>query len=179
MSVRTQILRLQAARESIASAITEKGVSVPSGTKLDGFAALISAIESGGGLPDGVSALASNTVTPAEDKTSTQEITHNLGVKPNFLVWWDTADYSTAAGTSLAYLGVVIEKQIKGSASSTTVNNHHFSVHGFNSNGAAGQTGSRAVNTSRMTATTAALVVNSTYPIKAGHTYRWVCGVMA
>ena len=179
MSVQTQIDRIHSAKTAIADAIAEKGVSVPSNAKLDGMAALISAIESGGGLPSGVSALASDTVTPAEDKTSAQEITHNLGVKPNFLVWWDTADYSTTAGTSLAYWGVVIEKQVKASNTSTTVNNHHFSVHGFNSNGAVGQTGSRAVNTSRMTDTTAALVGSSPYPLKAGHTYRWVCGVMA
>lgn len=41
MSIRAQIDRLTQARQNIASAITEMGVSVPSGTTLDGMAPLI------------------------------------------------------------------------------------------------------------------------------------------
>lgn len=135
--------------------------------------------DGGSGLPNGITALASGTVTPSADATSTLQVTHNLGVVPNFLVWWDTADYSSAAGTSLAYLGAVVEKNVKASTSNTIVNNHHFSIHGYSTNSTSGQTGSRAVNTSRMTATTASLVCSTSYPIKAGHTYKWVCGLLA
>ena len=57
MSVQQQIDRIEAAKEAIATAITGKGVTVPSGTKLDGMAGLIDDIEagggSGGGFPNG------------------------------------------------------------------------------------------------------------------------------
>ena len=48
MSVQSEITRLASAKNAIATAITNKGVTVPSGTKLDGMAALIGNIESGG-----------------------------------------------------------------------------------------------------------------------------------
>lgn len=48
MSIANELTRLQNAKKSISSAITNKGVTVPSGTKLDGMAALIGQIEQGG-----------------------------------------------------------------------------------------------------------------------------------
>ena len=47
MSTANEITRLSNAKSAIASAITEKGVTVPSGTKLDGMASLIGQIEQG------------------------------------------------------------------------------------------------------------------------------------
>lgn len=52
MSVQSEINRINTAKSDIATAITNKGVAVPSGTKLDGMAALIDGIESGGGDPE-------------------------------------------------------------------------------------------------------------------------------
>ena len=49
MSVSNEITRIKNAKSAISTAITNKGVSVPSGTKLDGMAALIGQIETGGG----------------------------------------------------------------------------------------------------------------------------------
>ena len=53
MSIQSEITRLETAKSDIATAITNKGVTVPSGTKLDGMAALIGSIESGGGSSGG------------------------------------------------------------------------------------------------------------------------------
>ena len=50
MSVQSEITRLTTAKSDISTAITNKGVTVPSGTKLDGMAALINSIESGGSV---------------------------------------------------------------------------------------------------------------------------------
>ena len=50
MSTKTEITRLQSAKSSIKMAIEGKGVTVPDSTKLDGMAALIGSIPSGGGL---------------------------------------------------------------------------------------------------------------------------------
>ena len=49
MSTANEITRLGNAKAAIAAAIAEKGVTVPSDTKLDGMAALIGQIEQGGG----------------------------------------------------------------------------------------------------------------------------------
>lgn len=72
MSVQSQIDRISDAVQDAIAAITEKGVTVPDGTKVDGLAALISAIEAGGGNIDFTpfSNIVWGTITPAKDTTS-------------------------------------------------------------------------------------------------------------
>lgn len=52
MSVASEINRLQTAKADLKTAIEGKGVTVPSSTKLDGYAALVDSIEAGGGDDD-------------------------------------------------------------------------------------------------------------------------------
>lgn len=54
MSVQTQIDRITAAKMDIATAISNKGVVVPTDTKIDSLAPLINSIETGGGSGGGV-----------------------------------------------------------------------------------------------------------------------------
>ena len=75
MSVQTQIDRISGAVQSALAALTEKGVTVPSGTKVDGLAALIAAIEAGGVN------IATGSFTPAAD-TTFYNIEHNLNKPP-------------------------------------------------------------------------------------------------
>ena len=49
MSIQTELTRITNAKAAIKAAIEGKGVTVPDGTLLDGMAALIESIESGGG----------------------------------------------------------------------------------------------------------------------------------
>lgn len=49
MSIASEISRLQTAKADLKTAIEGKGVTVPSNTKLDGYADLVDAIEQGGG----------------------------------------------------------------------------------------------------------------------------------
>lgn len=49
MSVASEINRLQTAKADLKTAIEAKGVTVPSSTKLDGYAGLVDSIEVGGG----------------------------------------------------------------------------------------------------------------------------------
>lgn len=49
MSIASEIERLQNAKSALKTAIEGKGVSVPSDTKLDGYADLVDSIEQGGG----------------------------------------------------------------------------------------------------------------------------------
>lgn len=50
MSIASELTRLKNAKNAISNAIKNKGVTVPTGTKLDGMAALIGHIKTGGSL---------------------------------------------------------------------------------------------------------------------------------
>lgn len=67
MSIQTELTRLTNAKAAIQTAIEGKGVTVPSGTLLDGMASLIESIEAGGG---GGNQLVYGTYTPASDQTA-------------------------------------------------------------------------------------------------------------
>lgn len=83
MSVQTQIDRISGNVSAALAAIANKGVTVPSGSTSDALAELIAAIEAGGGLPDGVSAITTGVYIPASN-VKTSEIEHGLDVVPNF-----------------------------------------------------------------------------------------------
>ena len=52
MSVASEITRLSSAKAALKTAIEGKGVTVPSETKLDGYAPLVASIASGGAYPE-------------------------------------------------------------------------------------------------------------------------------
>lgn len=60
MSVQSEITRLMSAKADLKSAIEAKGVSVPSATKLDGYASLLSNIPTGGIIPSGNLSISAN-----------------------------------------------------------------------------------------------------------------------
>lgn len=68
MSIQTELTRITNAKAAIKTAIEGKGVTVPSGTLLDGMASLIESIEAGGG-----GKFASGTITSAK----------NISIGPN------------------------------------------------------------------------------------------------
>ena len=77
MSIQTELTRLTNAKAAIQTAIEGKGVTVPSGTLLDGMAALIESIEAGGGGAD-ISPWAdivTFSITPSEDLTGSIDFT--------------------------------------------------------------------------------------------------------
>ena len=75
MSIQTELTRLTNAKAAIQTAIEGKGVTVPSGTLLDGMAALIENIETGGGagieLPTGYK-VSTGTYTPNTEGTNVE-----------------------------------------------------------------------------------------------------------
>ena len=72
MSIQTELTRITNAKAAIKTAIEGKGVTVPDGTLLDGMAALIESIQTGGGSAGGGGTLGEFSVytgsfTPIED----------------------------------------------------------------------------------------------------------------
>lgn len=131
-----------------------------------------------GGLPSGISALATGTFTPTQNYTSGADISHGLGVTPNFLVWMIEEDVSATTFPSTATSGFVLNKGHKYSSSSTAVYSIAYYVGGFNASQSYSGTYSRSNSPSYMTDTKCKMYSTSTYAIKTGHTYRWVCGVL-
>ena len=99
MSIQTELTRIKNAKAAIKTAIEGKGVTVPDATLLDGMAALIESIEAGGGG----CAYGTFTLSAA---AYYYELTHNLGVTPNFAIFFQSAGYSVNSGT--AYAGLFI-----------------------------------------------------------------------
>ena len=63
MSIQTELARITNAKTAIKTAIEGKGVTVPDGTMLDGMAALIEAIQAGGGGTSVEDGLIDGTIT--------------------------------------------------------------------------------------------------------------------
>lgn len=78
MSIQTELARLTNAKAAIQTAIEGKGVTVPSGTLLDGMAALIDAIEAGGVQFGKFTTITYGSFVPTEDIS---EYTIYLGYK--------------------------------------------------------------------------------------------------
>ena len=97
MSIQSEITRLETAKSDIATAITNKGVTVPSGTKLDGMAALIGSIESGGGGGAGFKVTFPATATNWKPggRPSTSAF---LWLSDGTLISMGSNDYSNVAG---------------------------------------------------------------------------------
>lgn len=103
MSIQTELARLTNAKAAIQTAIEGKGVTVPSGTLLDGMAALIEAIEAGGGEMDTIfgHSFEYGSIIPNEDITSDYVINFSHShLSPsftdsayyNFVMWCDTSE---------------------------------------------------------------------------------------
>lgn len=147
---------------------------------LDQMASAIASIESGGGggLPDGIKKIACGTVTPSSDG-NTLVVDHDLGEAPNFCLWEIVGtDFSSSTGSSLAVAGSSFECDLKNSSTSSVVYNLNYMIRGYSSSGALNGTTASVVNSSYMTTTEFTMVGNSSYKIKSGYTYRWICGVL-
>jgi len=82
MSISSEITRISNAKTAISESIANKGVTVPSGTKIDGMATLIDSIQTGGAAvqPSKALTVTSNgttTITPDApyDALSSVEVT--------------------------------------------------------------------------------------------------------
>ena len=122
-----------------------------------------------GGLPTGVTAMASGILTPSNDISSTYYISHGLGVKPNFFSIVAMGDYSTSTSSGVLLSQTTIGKPFtEGSAQQDATLTTIYAQ------GASRITG--ITNTySGMSSTTRCFIeAGSSYVLKAGVPYRWI-----
>lgn len=98
MSVQTQIDRLSEAKTSLSTWLTDNGVTVPDGTLMDGLVALLIGVKTGGGLPEGITAIATGTFTPsAEISAVDYDVEHGLGATPTRAILFPEDNGSTVS----------------------------------------------------------------------------------
>ena len=180
MSIQSEISRLTQAVSDAYAEVANKGGTVPASAVIGNLASAIASIQGGsggGGLPDGITALDTGTYTPSSDQKSIVRIDHGLGVAPNFCIWMIEADTSQNVLVSTGLFGASFQKN---TVMSSYVYNAHFAFRGYSSSSSGNVSGSSAVDAddTYFTSTKAPLMGSSAYPIKAGYTYRWVCGVL-
>lgn len=184
MSIASEITRLSNAKGAIKTAIEGKGVTVPSETKIDGYAALIGGIVAGGGLPAGIAALDTGTFTPSSNVTS-WVADHSMGVMPDFFYVFDTTDLTQSSnaveGGVIMHAGINKE-MLKYPSSGEKMYGRTIG----------GNYGTGAISTPAQDLTTTSVrdaVFKSTsckytdyvsYTMfLAGHTYRWIVGTFS
>ena len=131
---------------------------------------------SGGGLPEGVSKLVTGVYTPATDYSVDYTITHNFGEIPNFAVLMMCNDLSTTPLKSEKIMQVQFNKKLStGSGFQNTRGAYLY----YGSSGSSISTGGITDATGdKTTTTTLKFAGHSSYPLKAGYTYRWVVAVV-
>ena len=104
MSISSEITRISNAKTAIAESIANKGVTVPSGTKIDGMATLIDSIQTGGGgavQPSKALTVTSNgttTITPDAPYEAIKQVDLTVNVASGGAI-----DYNTIATTWAKY----------------------------------------------------------------------------
>ena len=189
MSIQTELTRLTNAKAAIKTAIEGKGVTVPSGTLLDGMASLIESIEAGG-LPFFYTGTITGT---GEEGAVTIENAFTVGEAPRVIILYEEhAPNNSSTDDSLYYPKLFIARNdLKNTASTTTStsfyvmycaskkSNHSVSIYKQGTNCASYLNGS-ATNQyygtvrGRLSNGSLSVYCEGTYGIRAGKTYRWV-----
>lgn len=125
----------------------------------------------GGGLPESVSAISAGTYTPASDITSATYITHDMGVSPDFALFYADEHYNTTSFEGyLAYQLIHIHPL---ETSSTTSDGYRFGLYGYNGS-LSNFSGKISKVTDHVTDSQFRVMATSSYKLKSGTTYKWL-----
>ena len=130
----------------------------------------------GGGLPEGVSALASGIIAPTSNITSDYSVAHGLGKKPDFAILMLLDDAATTPLKSTQLFQLLSHKPF---SSNGSVYYTRGLVAYQSSSGSTSNAIVSLSDASYATETTIKFRALSNQPLKAGYTYRWVCGVLS
>lgn len=96
MSIASELLALQTHITNAYGAVNDKGGTIPANKNMANLATAIASISGGGGN------VATGVYTPSATSSTQFTITHNLGVSPKFIFFWDV-DYDGNAPSVRAY----------------------------------------------------------------------------
>ena len=130
----------------------------------------------GSGLPEGISNLTTGTITPTSNITADYSVTHGLGKKPDFAILMLVEDAETTALKATQVFQLLGHKPF---ISNGTVNYTRGFIIYQNTSSQAANTIVNFTDTSFANDTTMQFRAFSTYPLKAGYTYQWLCGAWA
>lgn len=176
--MRARLAAVKSSIDAAFSALTAKEVEVPSGSNIHGLADLIATIKVGVSAP-GLAKAATGTVTTSVTRLSKLEVTHGLGVAPDFAMLYVETDNFNKRGV----MGSIIFKLSDG---------HDLYINaGKSSNGAArgvyfspvsGWTDTN-LNETKVTFASDLIMSGSnsstTVNFDTYSTYRWIAGVYA
>ena len=168
MGIASDWARIKGNINAALAAIADKGVTVPSGSTSDALAELIASIEAGGGLPDGMAAIATGTYTPAKD-LHTGAIEHGLGVTPSF--FFMCADVRVGESDSKYIVMNYVSRDLPYFASYKTLKSYH------KFDGDTSLPGHPMFSESSVTIESYFLNVQAFFG--GGMQYRWIAGVWA
>lgn len=134
----------------------------------------VNVASSGGSLPERITALTTGEYIPSSDITSGEDIEHNLGETPNFFLWFLADDSSVKPTTNAAVYGGIIKRHTE--VNGTVKNEMLWFSNGLNASSGFGGTQARLTTTTYLTDATARICTNSTYAVKSGCKYYWICG---
>jgi hypothetical protein len=177
MSVNTEITRIETAKADIKAAIEEKGVTVPDTTKIDGMAALISAIAGGTELPNGIAGIATGTLKLDKKPSSYITIQHNMGVKPNVLLMVvEEALPEVVPNLMTHYLQLEKARAAITSDGNTYINEYEYIKFYYKENGTHSALFGSSSQYTIADETEIYIIQSSAYDnMLPNYTYRWVC----
>lgn len=106
MSISTEIARIKSNIAAAYAKVSSKGGTLPAAQNSNNLAAAIDSIITGGGggLPAGIAAFDFGNVVVSSDFTTTrQTFSHNLGVTPDFVMVYATANIATTYSMLYAF----------------------------------------------------------------------------
>lgn len=147
--------------------------NIASGVSIFGVSGTFEGGDETGGLPAGVTAMASGILTPSNDISSTYYISHGLGVKPNFFSIVALGDFSTSAKPGVLLSQTTIGKPF--SEGDALRESTMTTIYALASGSITGITNTY----SGMSSTTRCFIeAGSSYVLKAGVSYRWIACVL-
>ena len=175
MSIQTKITRIESTKTAIATAIEGKGVTVPTGTKLDGLAALVEAISAGGVSPDFGYALDFGTMILANDKPgSSYEILTKLRQVYAGFVWCPELFTTAPESTNTPIIaGVFIADRVGITISNETYHKIASCLYRNRASSPASLGGLTSVKLTVRPGSGLYIYVQNQYYI-AGYEYRWI-----
>ena len=135
MSITSEINRLQTAKADLKTAIENKGVTVPSSTKLDGYADLVDSIETGGGTaPYIVNPLNGNFLGTS---TSVGAVTHQYQINDGtisecYIASTPPSTYGESGFYNHASWDNAWLKELFGSSTNVTISDQGLLTYNFN-----------------------------------------------